>query len=63
MNTLSYVSSLGMFFVGVLSIISFSSPYWIESKTNRFKQLNNMGLWEVSNLLAYYYSNKKIYIK
>ena len=46
--SMAYIgASLCMYIVGLLTIISFSSPYWLYNKSTKINQVTNLGLWEV----------------
>jgi hypothetical protein len=40
-------ASVMMFFMGIFTLISFLSPYWVKSKIVIDQDISNMGLWEI----------------
>ncbi len=50
--SLTYIgSSACMYIVGLLNIISFSSPYWLYNNSTNINQVISIGLWEVRSFL------------
>ena len=51
MGPISFTYSLAcliMFFSGITTLISFISPYWLQSGTKSYAEFSNIGLWEVN---------------
>ena len=46
--SIAYIgASVCLFIVSLLTIISFSSPYWLHNNSTKINQVTNIGLWEV----------------
>ena len=41
------LASVMMFFMSIFTLISFLSPYWVDTKIEIDHDISNMGLWEI----------------
>lgn len=50
MDKFSNIYILGcacMYTVGLFRLISFISPYWVQTSSKTYSEFTNLGLWEV----------------